>query len=47
MEHENYRKDSFDIVKKFELTFESYWNNQEFKKFNFEEEKASCISKRH
>jgi superfamily II DNA or RNA helicase/HKD family nuclease len=27
-------KDSFDIVKKFEATFESYWNDQEFKLFN-------------
>jgi superfamily II DNA or RNA helicase len=26
-------KDSFDIVKKFEATFESYWNDQEFKEF--------------
>ncbi|MFD1739513.1 DUF3427 domain-containing protein [Bacillus salitolerans] len=27
-------KDSFDIVKKFEATFESYWNDNEFKTFN-------------
>jgi superfamily II DNA or RNA helicase len=27
-------KDSFDIVKKFEATFESYWNDKEFKIFN-------------
>src|SRR5699024_5607900 len=27
-------KDSFDIVKKFEATFESYWNDQEFKSFD-------------
>lgn len=26
-------KDSFDIVKKFEATFESYWNDNEFKEF--------------
>ncbi|MBY0121466.1 DUF3427 domain-containing protein [Bacillus sp. S/N-304-OC-R1] len=26
-------KDSFDIVRKFEATFESYWNDQEFKQF--------------
>jgi superfamily II DNA or RNA helicase/HKD family nuclease len=26
-------KDSFDIVKKFEATFESYWNDNEFKLF--------------
>lgn len=39
-------KDSFDIVKKFELTFESYWNNQEFKNFNFEEEKDKLYLKK-
>ncbi|MDF0727153.1 DUF3427 domain-containing protein [Cytobacillus sp. S13-E01] len=27
-------KDSFDIVKKFEATFESYWNDREFTIFN-------------
>jgi superfamily II DNA or RNA helicase len=27
-------KDSFDIVKKFEATFESYWNDHEFKMFS-------------
>jgi superfamily II DNA or RNA helicase len=27
-------KDSFDIVKKFEATFESYWNDKEFKLFS-------------
>ncbi|PKG24758.1 DEAD/DEAH box helicase [Niallia nealsonii] len=27
-------KDSFDIVKKFEATFESYWNDREFQPFN-------------
>lgn len=32
-------KDSFDIVKKFEATFESYWNDSEFNFFNKEEEK--------
>ena len=31
-------KDSFDIIKKFEATFESYWNDSEFKFFNREEE---------
>lgn len=31
-------KDSFDIVRKFEATFESYWNDREFKGFNREEE---------
>lgn len=29
-------KDSFDIIKKFEATFESYWNDGEFKEFNGE-----------
>ncbi|GAE34079.1 DUF3427 domain-containing protein [Halalkalibacter akibai] len=29
-------KDSFDIVRKFEATFESYWNDKEFKTFHFE-----------
>ncbi len=28
-------KDSFDIIKKFEATFESYWNDNEFKIFNY------------
>ncbi|UFU00750.1 DUF3427 domain-containing protein [Radiobacillus kanasensis] len=27
-------KDSFDIIKKFEATFESYWNDKEFKDFH-------------
>jgi superfamily II DNA or RNA helicase len=27
-------KDSFDIIRKFEATFESYWNDSEFKPFN-------------
>lgn len=31
-------KDSFDIIKKFEATFESYWNNNEFKEFDGESE---------
>jgi HKD family nuclease len=31
-------KDSFDIIKKFEATFESYWNNNEFKNFDGENE---------
>ncbi|MFZ3591800.1 DUF3427 domain-containing protein [Bacillus sp. DJP31] len=30
-------KDSFDIVRKFEATFESYWNDSEFKPFNYED----------
>ncbi len=30
-------KDSFDILKKFEATFESYWNDKEFKTFHPEE----------
>lgn len=32
-------KDSFDIIKKFEATFESYWNDKEFVIFNGENEK--------
>src|SRR5699024_3049932 len=31
-------KDSFDIIRKFEATFESYWNDEEFKTFNLENE---------
>lgn len=31
-------KDSFDIIKKFEATFESYWNDKEFQNFNGENE---------
>ncbi|MDG5790139.1 DUF3427 domain-containing protein [Evansella sp. AB-P1] len=31
-------KDSFDIVKKFDATFESYWNDGEFLSFNNEKE---------
>ena len=27
-------KDSFDIIQKFKATFESYWNDKEFKKYN-------------
>ncbi|MHA6252209.1 DEAD/DEAH box helicase [Oceanobacillus sp. CAU 1775] len=33
-------KDSFDIVKKFEATFESYWNDREFYFFNLESEES-------
>ncbi|WP_100407633.1 DEAD/DEAH box helicase [Bacillus solitudinis] len=29
-------KDSFDIIKKFEATFESYWNDKEFQTFDYE-----------
>lgn len=32
-------KDSFDIIRKFEATFESYWNDEEFKSLKPEEEK--------
>jgi len=31
-------KDSFDIIRKFEATFESYWNDDEFKSLAIEEE---------
>ncbi|MGH4121263.1 DUF3427 domain-containing protein [Clostridium sp.] len=31
-------KDSFDIVKKFQATFESYWNDDEFTSFNGQNE---------
>ncbi|MGM9988177.1 MAG: DUF3427 domain-containing protein [Bacillaceae bacterium] len=31
-------KDSFDIIKKFEATFESYWNDKEFVAFSKEKE---------
>ncbi|MGM0840256.1 MAG: DUF3427 domain-containing protein [Bacillota bacterium] len=31
-------KDSFDVLKKCEATFESYWNDKEFKAFNRENE---------
>lgn len=31
-------KDSFDIIRKFEATFDSYWNDNEFKSFNPNEE---------
>jgi HKD family nuclease len=30
-------KDSFDIVRKFEATFESYWNDKEFQTFHFDD----------
>lgn len=32
-------KDSFDIIQKCEATFESYWNDKEFKSFDFENKK--------
>lgn len=32
-------KDSFDVVKKFEATFESYWNDKEFYSFDGKSEK--------
>lgn len=32
------KKDSFDVLKKCEATFESYWNDKEFKAFNGENE---------
>jgi superfamily II DNA or RNA helicase len=38
-------KDSFDIVRKFEATFESYWNDNEFKKFNSDDEKDQTLLK--
>jgi hypothetical protein len=31
------KKDSFDIIKKFDATFESYWNDAEFIAFNGEQ----------
>src|SRR5699024_6951579 len=31
-------RDSFDIIKKFEATFESYWNDDEFKVFHEQNE---------
>lgn len=34
-------KDSFDIIKKFEATFESYWNDKEFVSFNGEDEQEA------
>src|SRR5699024_10775115 len=33
-------RDSFDIIKKFEATFESYWNDDEFMKLEGEETKS-------
>src|SRR5699024_6038976 len=33
-------KDSFDIIRKFEATFESYWNDDEFMKLEGEETKS-------
>lgn len=38
-------KDSFDIVKKFEATFESYWNDNEFKTFHPESEQDQLLLK--
>lgn len=38
-------KDSFDIVKKFEATFESYWNDHEFKAFNPDKEQDQALLK--
>ncbi|WP_040205937.1 DUF3427 domain-containing protein [Neobacillus jeddahensis] len=38
-------KDSFDIVKKFEATFESYWNDHEFKTFHPESENDQQLLK--
>ncbi|MBI6874884.1 DUF3427 domain-containing protein [Clostridium aciditolerans] len=39
-------KDSFDIIRKFQATFESYWNDDEFNSFNesFEEDKKRLIT---
>jgi len=39
-------KDSFDIIRKFQATFESYWNDEEFTSFNgtFEEDKKRLIT---
>ncbi|MBT2729816.1 DUF3427 domain-containing protein [Bacillus sp. ISL-75] len=38
-------KDSFDIVKKFEATFESYWNDNEFKTFHPDREQDQLLLK--
>ncbi|MCM2534106.1 DUF3427 domain-containing protein [Neobacillus pocheonensis] len=38
-------KDSFDIVKKFEATFESYWNDNEFKMFHPDNEQDNMLLK--
>lgn len=35
-------KDSFDIIKKFEATFESYWNDKEFAHFNGENDQDAA-----
>lgn len=39
-------KDSFDIIRKFQATFESYWNDDEFNSFNrtFEDDKKRLIT---
>jgi superfamily II DNA or RNA helicase len=39
-------KDSFDIIKKFEATFESYWNDKEFRYFNANSDEDHSILKR-
>src|SRR5699024_5854990 len=33
-------KESFDIVRKFEVSFESYWNNESFEIFDPEDERC-------
>lgn len=38
-------QDSFDIVKKFEATFESYWNDSEFVAFNGTTEDAARLNR--
>ncbi|PPA69438.1 DEAD/DEAH box helicase [Jeotgalibacillus proteolyticus] len=38
-------KDSFDVLKKCEATFESYWNDKEFKAFNGENEEDNLTLK--
>lgn len=36
-------KDSFDIIRKFEATFEGYWNDEEFKSLSENEENWSMV----